>query len=190
MIRGFAIHYQRPSTVLRLAEVLEFRIIAHERMQIVASSQDAKHAPTLRWVPHGTSTHRKATANRHANGLRTLAHIADQIIGSKLRSSTIVGSLSKPLRGMTQDCTSRILQDRASQLRTAADVSCEAIIANARLRTLRPLMPMAMGHVTEGRTAGTKEIGRTTVRSRRATARAVSSFVSFLLYHPVTHTSS
>ena len=63
--------------------------------------------------------------------------------------------------------------------RTDTGMSCEAIIANARLRTLRSLMPMAMDHVTEGRTAGTKEIRRETVRCRRAIARAVSSFGYF-----------
>ena len=53
----------------------DFRIIAHEKMRIVASSQNAKYPPPRRWVQDGTSIRHRAAANRHAGGLRPVAHI-------------------------------------------------------------------------------------------------------------------
>ena len=199
----------RPFTLLRLAGVQSFRIIAHEKMRIVASSQNAKYPPPRRWVQDGTSIRHRAAANRHAGGLRPVAHITAMAwesssdrppdrIPSSANCQKPYGKLPNTSKNkirtathsdcvMLQVCSAWHLLamhgfDPCSyhfRWRTVAGMSSEAIIANARLRTLRSLMPMAMDHVTEGRTAGTKEIRRKTVRSRRATARAVSSFGYF-----------
>ena len=74
----------RPFTLLRLAGGQSFRIIAHEKMRIVASSQNAKYPPPLRWVRDGTSIRHRAAANRHAGGLRTVADITTMARESRL----------------------------------------------------------------------------------------------------------
>ena len=204
----------RPFTLLRLAGGQSFRIIAHEKMRIVASSQNAKYPPPRRWVQDGTSIRHRAAANHHAGGLRPVADITTMARESRLDRPPdrppSSANCQKPYGKLPNTSKNKICTATHSDCvmlqvcsawhllamhgfdpcgchfrwRTVAGMSCEAIIANARLRTLRSLMPMAMDHVTEGRTAGTKEIRRETVCCRRAIARAVSSFGSFLLCIP------
>ena len=179
----------RPFTLLRLAGGQSFRIIAHEKMRIVASSQNAKYPPPRRWVQDGTSIRHRAAANRHAGGLRPVAHITTMARESGLDCSPDRPSSSancqKPYGNLPNTSKNKIRTATHSDCvmlqvcsarhplamhgfdpcgchcrwRTDTGMSCEAIIANARPRTLRSLMPMAMDHVTEDRTAGTKEIG-------------------------------